>query len=383
MNIKVLAWVFSFFAFFLLISSCSSGKVKRKPTPLAEVSLIGAKFKLNWSVDLGSESTFQRIQPDIHDSYILTVATNGDISKIDRQTGDVIERFWLEPISTGVKQTSLGFSYVNQDGFLKHRKNNRELLWSSELKSLAFHAPIEIDGQLVVQTIDGRLSSFDIKSGQLQWVYQIVQPELTIKGQAEPLIYKNNIVTAFANGRVVSVDAATGDVNWEYSLKGAVSSNVLENLLDIDAPMQIFGNQLFVMGNHGNMTVLDLERGSPLWEKDVQSLKAYALDTTTNRLYIVLTDGSITAMNMASGTYEWHEKFLLYRNPTGIILVNGVLLVGDYEGYLHVISTKNGQPLNRRLIDKAGIQTQLIEYDETVYIQGQSGHIISLNVSEL
>ncbi|MCJ8312869.1 MAG: PQQ-binding-like beta-propeller repeat protein [Saccharospirillaceae bacterium] len=382
MRVKTLTGLISLFAVLMLITSCSSKKVKRKPAPLAPQVIMGAKFKINWSVNLDSDSSFQLLQPHIMAEKILTVSTEGKLYAINHD-GDILSQKWLEPVSSGVSKTSLGVSYVNQNGFIQHRDENLNVLWSSDLKALSFHAPIEIDGLLVVQTIDGRLSSFDLEKGQLQWVYQIIQPELTIKGHSAPLIYKNNIITAFANGRIVSIAAKTGDVNWEYSLKGAVSSNVLENLLDIDAPMQIIRNQLFVMGNHGNMTVLNLDQGNPLWEKDIQSLKSFALDEINNRLYVVLVDGSLTAINMATGTFVWHEKFLLYRNPTGIVLVNGVLLVGDYEGYLHAVSTKNGQPLNRYRIDRSSIQTKIIEYNSNVYIQSQSGKLISLSVSEI
>ena len=382
MRVKALAGLISIFAVLMLISSCSSKKVKRKPAPLAPQVVVGAKFKINWSIDFDSDSTFQLLQPFIDEDEILSVSTTGRLSTVNHD-GDLIAQNWLEPVSSGVSKTSLGVAYVNQNGFIQHRGKNFELLWSGELKALAFNAPIEVDGQLIVQTIDDRISSFDLATGQLQWVNQIVQPELTIKGQTAPLVYNGNIIAAFANGRVVSINAKSGKTNWEYSLKGAVSSNVLESLLDIDAPMQMVGNQLFVIGNHGNMTVLNLNNGNALWEKDIQSLKAFAIDEINNRLYLVLVDGSLTAIDIATGTYAWHEKFLLYRNPTGIVLVNGVLLVGDYEGYLHAVSTKNGMPLNRLQIDRSSIQTKIVEYNGSVYIQSQSGKLISLSVSEI
>ena len=102
MRVKALTGLISLFAVLMLITSCSSKKVKRKPTPLAQEYLVGAKFNINWTLNLDadSKSSLQVLQPYIDENEILTVSTDGFLNTVDHD-GKLLSKQWIEPTANG------------------------------------------------------------------------------------------------------------------------------------------------------------------------------------------------------------------------------------------------------------------------------------------
>jgi len=55
--------------------------------------------------------------------------------------------------------------------------------------------------------------------------------------------------------------------------------------------------------------------------------------------------------------------------------------VGDFEGYVHIVSRLDGELIGREKIDGDGFHIQPQAYDETVYIYGNSGTLAALRIN--
>ena len=363
----------------LLLSACG-GKSMREPAQLSETILQTAVIEPVWSVQLKGTSSFQTLGPVLSEQSLYITSAEGDFKVIDVKTAEASLSLPLEPLSSPVTPTSQGLVYVDTNGFLKHRDLNRQLLWSYRLNALAFDQILYTQEQIIVQTIDGRISSFDERTGKLQWVNQIVQPELTIKGNTQPLLVGNSVITAFSNGRVSSIDVITGVINWEYTISSNQYGNALDRILDIDADLQVIDNLLLVTGHFGDMTLLQVRSGQPVWSSEFNSLKAVAVDTDSQIMYIVEKDGTLLAYDSRTEEVLWRDAFLQYRQPTAMLLVNDKLILADHFGYLHVVDPRDGTPMARHQVDDSAIETTPIVLGNQIIVQTKNAKVAAVEI---
>jgi outer membrane protein assembly factor BamB len=361
------------------LAACSS-KNNRQPAELSESILQTAVVDQIWSLQLEGESSFQTLAPVLSEQSLLVTSATGDFKSLNPQTGVIEFALQLEPLSSPVTATSQGLVYVDKNGFLKHRDRQRQLLWSYPLNALVLDKILYTQQQIIVQSIDGRISSFDEDSGKLQWVNQIVQPELTIKGNTQPVLVGNSVITAFANGRVSSIDVITGVVNWEYTVSSNQYGNALERILDVDADLVVIDNLLLVVGHFGKMTLLDVRAGKPVWQSEYNSLKAAAVDSDKQIMYIVDLDGSLIAYDTRTDKQLWKDAYLRYRQPTAMVLINDKLVLSDYEGYIHVVDPRDGTPMARLQVADSAITNSPMVLGKYLIIQTQNARVSALEI---
>jgi outer membrane protein assembly factor BamB len=56
-------------------------------------------------------------------------------------------------------------------------------------------------------------------------------------------------------------------------------------------------------------------------------------------------------------------------------VANGYLLVGDYEGYLHILSEDDGGFIGRIKVDSSGISAPLIVDGKIIYVLDNDGAV--------
>jgi outer membrane protein assembly factor BamB len=81
-----------------------------------------------------------------------------------------------------------------------------------------------------------------------------------------------------------------------------------------------------------------------------------ALVNDTRYLYVVDDTGAVHALDKASGASIWKQDKLLYRRLTSPVLYEGLLIVGDGFGFVHVLSPDDGALLGRLATDGSAIR---------------------------
>ncbi|MGX8895151.1 outer membrane protein assembly factor BamB family protein, partial [Enterobacter cloacae] len=70
-----------------------------------------------------------------------------------------------------------------------------------------------------------------------------------------------------------------------------------------------------------------------IWKRDLGSVNDMVL--LGDNLYLVDQNDRVLAVRKSDGVTLWTQEDLLHRNLTAPAIVDGYLVVGDAEGYLH------------------------------------------------
>ena len=77
----------------------------------------------------------------------------------------------------------------------------------------------------------------------------------------------------------------------------------------------------------------------------------------------------------------WKQDKLKYRKLTAPAVIGDYVIVGDYEGYVHWMSSSDGQLVARIRVDGDGILSPPVVQGGRAYIFGNSGDIAALEVA--
>ena len=85
-------------------------------------------------------------------------------------------------------------------------------------------------------------------------------------------------------------------------------------------------------------------------------------------------------MNATNSELAWTQSALQYRGITAPVTFANYVAVADAEGYLHVISQRDGSFVARKKIDGDGVRSTLLTKSNTLYVYGNSGKLVALTV---
>ena len=98
-------------------------------------------------------------------------------------------------------------------------------------------------------------------------------------------------------------------------------------------------------------------------------------------IYVTDSDSNLWAVDRVSGDMLWKQDKLAYRKLTAPASVDDYVLVGDFEGYVHILSRLDGELIGRRKVDGDGFLVQPLVDGNTVYIYGNGGKLAALRIN--
>ena len=87
----------------------------------------------------------------------------------------------------------------------------------------------------------------------------------------------------------------------------------------------------------GIFQLLDRRNGKTIWTQSLSSFYGMAFDGLS--LFVTHDTGSIYSLNKDDGEIKWRQPSLKFRKIRTGTLINDYIVFGDYEGYLHFLST--------------------------------------------
>ena len=152
----------------------------------------------------------------------------------------------------------------------------------------------------------------------------------------------------------------------------------LERISDITSNPMVSDNEICAIAFQGRMACYDADQGSPLWTREIASNKG--LFVLRKNIYLTDSQGMVMALDKDSGSTVWKNEDLLLRDVSMPFAQNDVVVVGDYEGYLHGLSRADGHLVARIRLDGNTSDVMPVEMDNGMLLQTQSGIIYSLSV---
>jgi len=341
------------------------------------------KFDKLWSqgVGDGQGEGFYRIQPVVKGDVIYAAAANGDLEAFDRLSGKSLWDVELDTrLSGGVGAFGDALFLGTSDGqVLKVDANSGEQLWITELNGEVLSPPQSNGRVVLAHTLDGKLQGLDFASGELLWTYDSNVPVLTLRGSSSPLVRDNVAYVGFANGRVLAFDVATGGIVWEIRVAIPQGRSEIERVVDIDGTMDMVGSELYVASYQGRIMAIDAPNGRKLWQHNVSSFSG--VSQGFGNVYVADEDGSVIAYQRGGQGERWTQTALAYRSLSRPTPVSSYVAVGDFEGYVHVMSQVDGELVGRVRADSDGVRADMVSVDNVLYVYGNSGDLIAYEIT--
>ena len=332
----------------LFICACADDDNLEQPAEL--VPFYGEYYlDVGWhaSTGAGAEEQYVFLQPLILKDIAVTTSRNGLLNIISLKTGDFEQEIELNTvISAGVGGNEDVWLLATRDAYVIAVDGKRRFeLWRTRVPSEVLARPVIHENTVVVRTVDGKILSLDLQNGKIRWQYQRVIPDLTLRGTSEPVIARDRIFAGLADGRLIALSPDDGAVIWDVALATPTGRSEIQRLIDIDGDAELYGRVLYAASFQGRIAAMDVERGQFLWARDFSTHTGIILDDKV--LYSSDDKGNIWALDRLNGATIWKQEKLAYRKLTRPTIIGDYLAVGDFEGYVHLLSRYDGHFIAR------------------------------------
>lgn len=212
-----------------------------------------------------------------------------------------------------------------------------------------------------------------LDGGEQLWIHDRSVPVLTLRGTSTPAVEQGLVVAGFANGKLVGLSAEKGFPVWEVSVAVPQGRSEIDRLVDIDGDPVIVGGVVYVATYQGNIAVIEASTGNQGWQRDMSSHVGLGVDFS--QVYVTDDQSHVWALSRSSGASEWKLDKLANRELTAPEPFDDYVAVGDFEGYVHLLSRYDGRIAGRVRVDKKGIQEPPLAKDGVLYVYGNSGEL--------
>ena len=334
----------------------------------------------DWAESFGNDNNFGRLIPSVYEGKIYFISSEGYLASLNQESG-IVE--WSKStndiVSGGIDVNFKTITYGTLDGDLValDYRDGKEL-WRSRTSSEILTPPTTDGNMLIAQTGDGRIAGYDFKTGELQWFHQTTLPRLTLRGTSRPYIDQGFIFTGFANGKIAMIYPDSGAVRFEIPVTINEGKSELERIIDVDGKSLVANDLVIAASYQGNIIAINLREGRPTWQEDVSTIKD--LTSNGNRVMVVNEKDTVKAFGMATGAILWEQNDLKLRKLTSPVSINNYVAVGDFEGYVHLLDTKNGDFLGRKKISRKPILELTSERNFLLAVD-ESGKLFKLSLN--
>ncbi|MCO6412328.1 MAG: outer membrane protein assembly factor BamB [Thiogranum sp.] len=363
----------------VLLAGCSWFGDKDNAEPPAKLESFDRQLELRdvWRRDTGSgtKEQFVTLVPAVDGERVFAADRNGAVYAFTLETGKEI---WHQKTRAAISAgPGVGEGLVllgtSDAGIIALDADSGEMRWHASVSSEVLAVPQVSNGVVVAQTADGQLTGLDARSGERLWSEGRTVPVLTLRGTSTPLVEGGIVIAGFANGKMSALDISSGRRIWEAAVAVPSGRSELQRIVDIDASPVIRSGVLYVGSFQGQLAAIDLVNGRSLWDREMSVYAGLAVDT--QHVYVTDEASEVWALDRSSGASLWKQTALRRRAVTGPAVVGGYVAVGDYEGYLHILSRHDGSIVGRTRVDSDGILVAPLALGDRLLVQGAGGKL--------
>ena len=249
--------------------------------------------------------------------------------------------------------------------------------WRAEVSSEVLSRPTIADDAVIAQTADGRLVALEAEDGSQRWAYDSQVPLLTLRGTAAPVVESGLVFAGFGDGNVTAIEARSGAPIWRQRIMLPQGRTELDRMVDVDGTPLLASGLLLAASFQGRLKAMNPTDGRVVW--DIEASSYLDLAEGYGHVYLVSDDDVVNAFAIASAAAAWQQENLRNRRLTSPLAFGNYLLVGDEEGWLHVLAQSDGRFLARRKAP-GGLRSPLVEVDDVVYVLADDGSLEALEI---
>lgn len=368
----------------MMLAGCGGGKsVREEPAKLAD---FPAEYRARevWTADSGASAAkaVGLLSPAIDDDRIFTSDPKGRVRAFAADTGRELWETKVDQLVTGATAAAGGIVVVASkkgEVIALDRADGRRL-WTGNLSGQAL-APAAIGaGVVVVQSVDGRLTGLSAADGKRLWRHERTEPPLSLLGTARPVIVDDAVLTGFAGGKVAAVQVQTGKLLWELPVAQPQGRNEVERLVDVDVSPLVRGSVLYAASYQGKIIALDARTGNIAWSRDISTYSG--MDADAKNIYLTDDRGNVLAFDQRTGASVWKQEQLRDRQLNAPRVMDGLVAVGDFEGYVHWLSADDGHFVARHRVGRGAVRAQPLAHNGLLYVSNRSGELAALRLEK-
>lgn len=338
-----------------------------------------ATARIVWQGNVGNAQR-SAFYPALSGNAVYAGSASGQIAGYTASSGAQQVRFEAgAPLSGGI---GVGVGLIlggTARGEVLAFEPSGKLAWKTQLTGEVLSPPVGADGVIVVRTGDGRIYGLNAADGKQRWVYQRALPPLAVRSFAGVVVDRGAVFAGFPGGRLVAIALANGNVGWESVVALPRGATELERVTDVTSLPVVDAEQVCAVAFQGRAACFDVLRGETLWARDVSSIAGMSLDS--RNAYVTDDRSAVLAMDRRSGASLWKQDKLAGRWATAPLALGRYVIVGDFQGYVHVLSRDEGAFVARIATDGSAVQVPPVALDlSTFLVQTRNGGVFAISV---
>lgn len=369
------------------LAGCGLFSAKDNTPPPTKLVTFNQTMNFNeeWdsSTGAGVAQNYLKLAPAFDADTIYTASYKGELTAVNAKKGNVLWHVETSlPVTAGptVDQGRV-FVGTSDARVAAYDAMSGKLLWQTPVSGVVLACPTSAQGHVFVKTIDGELIALNAATGKQEWNYVQEVPSLILRGSSPAVDVDDRVVAGFANGKVAAVSDRAGSELWIQTIAAPTHSNVIDNMVDINAMPVVKNGVVYVVTYQGYLAALNLSTGALIWHHTLSSYSGLVLDDT--HVYATDAQSHVWAFDQSTGQVLWVQKALAYRTLTTPALMNDAVVVADLEGYIHALSTSDGHFVSRVNFNSHGVLASPLVVNNVLYLIATDGTLAAYTLSNI
>ena len=240
----------------------------------------------------------------------------------------------------------------------------------------------QINNKLIVNDNLSKIYSVDLNTGKILWSrYSNSSFNSNIK------IYQDTFYTIDFDNVIRAISSKKGNELWNFQTENSFIKS--EKKLSIVIKDEI----IFFLNNLGDVTALDINNGSLIWQTPTQKntiyQNAFSLENSdlvfeNNTIYFSNNKNEFFSIDARTGTIKWIQSINSSLRPT---IIENLIFTVSNEGFLFIIDDSTGNIIRitdvlKNFKDKLKIKPiGFINAKNKVHVSLSNGRLVTINSS--
>ena len=335
-------------------------------------------LSITWNLSFDGENKIGNFEPGFSSQNLFFADSEGTLSSIAMNNGETV---WSTELNFLASGTAAGFGIVvvaDVDGnVIALDQKDGAQLWSTNVKGEILSKSVIDTKIVVVKSGSGELIGLNRVSGEIEWSYRSKLPPLTVRGSSSPVLSDDKVFVSFDNGRLGVFDINSGFPLWDGAISYVSGTSELANLIDGDSSPVIEGGLVYTTNYQGNLNIFDIAQKRSVWTNEISSF--YSPIIMRGLLIVAEADSTMKSFSLTSLEESWINEDYLNRELSNPVSYKGSLIVGDFEGYIHIIDPLNGKTIGRKKLSRKPIKS-IFTRSNSLYVIDEAFNLFSVNI---
>jgi outer membrane assembly lipoprotein YfgL len=352
-----------------VLSGCFGGVSKPQPAELQPAAAL-VSARQSWNTRIGPVNF--PLEVTVSGNSVAVASGDGTVALLEAVTGRDIWRTALNtPIAAGAGSDGKVVAVVTKGNEVVALQDGREL-WRQKLGAQAFTAPLVAGARVFVLAADRSVNAFDGQTGRKLWAQQRPNEPLVLRQSGVMLAVGDTLVVGLS-GRLAGFNPSSGSIRWEAPIASPRGVNDVERLVDLVGRVSRVGDTVCARAFQSSIGCVDAVRGSLLWAKPASGIQG--IDGDDRLLFGTEADGTVMAWRRSDGERVWSTDRLRYRSLTAPLVAGRSIAIGDFTGFIHLLSREDGSLLNRLPTDGSAISASPVLAGNTLIAVTHNGGV--------